>query len=257
MTGTASRTPRRAAWGPRAVSAVALVVLGVCAATIVALPVHSDGLRSLSNWQLAGLLPAASDFAADWNYGLSGVVHRTAPAAGSAPAPPEYVPATCRPDPEIAELDRGAGGAARVYVDRDRDEIARAHYLGEEFDDPHAEIVIWAVPDGVARIAKYVDWLHMCGRYTMKSLDPLHHTPRASAVSTTIDRQPGGGGESSLAFTRSSAPTAPVPGPAIVTHVTYYWVRGLLLQCSTNMSGADGDVVDHVVAQTLQRMRAA
>jgi hypothetical protein len=259
MTDPAPRPPRRFRLGPRAVSAIALTVLGACAATIVALPAPPESLRALSNWQLAELLPAADDFPPDWNYGLAGVVHRSAPdhTPGAAPAPARnYVPPSCSPDPAIAELDSGIGDA-RVYVDRNTDEIARAHLLGEENPDPHAEIVIWAVPDGPARIAKYVDWLHKCGRYNINSLDPLHHTPRTNAVTATVNSHPVDGDDVSLAFTRSSTPTAPKAGSAIVTHVTYYWVRGVLLECSTNLSGAGGDVVNHVVAQTLQKLRAA
>jgi hypothetical protein len=256
MTDPAPRPPRRLRLGPRGVSAIALTVLGACAATIVALPAPPESLRSLSNWQLAELLPAADDFPPDWNYGLSGVVHRSPPDQ-TAPSARDYVPPSCSPDPVIAELVSGTSDATRVYVDRDTDEIARTHLLGEENPDPHAEIVIWPVSDGRARITKYVDWLEKCGRYTINSLDPLHHSPRSSAVTATIDSRPGDGGDVSLAFTRSSTQTTPQPDPAIVTHVTYYWVRGVLLECSTNLSGAAGDVVNHVVAQTLQKLRAA
>jgi hypothetical protein len=242
------------------VSAIALTVLGVCAATIAALPVRPESLRTLSNWQLAELLPTADDFPPDWNYGLSGVVHRSVPgdAPRSAPFPArDYVPPSCRPDPAIAELDSGTGDAARVYVDRATDVLAPPRLLGEGDPDPHAEMLIWPVSDGPARMAKYVDWLHKCGRYTINSLDPLRHTPRTNAVTATIDRRPVDGDDVSLALTRSSTQTAPRPGSAIVTHVTYYWVRGVLLECSTNLSGADGDVVNHVVAQRLQKMREA
>jgi hypothetical protein len=260
MTDPAPLPRRRVRLGPRALSAIALTVLGVCAATIAALPARPESLRSLSNWHLAELLPTADDFPPDWNYGLTGAVHRSVPghAPRSAPTPArDYVPPSCGPDPAIAELDSGTGDAARVYVDRDTDEIARPRLLGEENPDPHAEIVIWPVSDGRARIAKYVDWLHTCGRYTINSLDPLHHTPRTSAITATIDSRPVDGDDVSLAFTRSSTQIAPRPGSAIVTHVTYYWVRGVLLECSTNLSGAVGDVVNHVVAQTLQKLHVA
>ncbi len=129
MTDPAPRPPRRFRLGPRAVSAIALTVLGACAATIVALPAPPKSLRSLSNWQLAELLPAADDFPPDWNYGLAGVVHRSAPdhTPGAAPAPArDYVPPSSSPDPAIAELGSGTGDAARVYVDRNTDEIAHA-----------------------------------------------------------------------------------------------------------------------------------
>jgi hypothetical protein len=252
--------PRRTRLGPRAVSAIALTVLGACAATIVAMPVRQDNLRSLPNWQLAELLPTATEFPSDWNYGLAGLVHRTAPGhtPQSAPAPArDYVPPACRPTPVVAELDGGTGDAASVYVDRDQEEIRRAHFVGEENGDPHGQIVIWPVSDGAARIAEYVDWLHTCGRYTITSLDPLHHTPQTRAVTATVDSRPDVGSEAGLAFTRSSRQTAPKPGPAIVTRVTYYWVRGVLLEYSTTLSGADGDVMNRVVAQTLQKLRAA
>src|SRR6185437_3291374 len=109
---------------------------------------------------------------------------------------------------------------------RNTDDIARAHLLGEENPDPHAEIVIWPVSDGRARITKYVGWLQNCGRYSINSLDPLRHTPRTNAVTATISSRPVDGDDVSLAFTRSSTQTAPKPGSAIITHVTYYWVHG-------------------------------
>ena len=260
MTDPAPRPPRRFRLGPRVPSAVALTVLGACAATIVASPTPPESLRSRTNWQLAELLPDSRDFPPDWNYSLSGVVHRIAPGhtprSAAVPAR-DYVPPSCRPDPAIAELDGGTGDAARVYVDRNTDELARPHLLSEENPDPHAEITIWAISDGPARITKYVDWLDKCGQYSVSSLDPLQHTPRTSAVTATIDSPPSDSGGVALAFTRSSTQTAPKSGSAIVTHTTYYWVRGVLLESTTNLSGANRDVVNHVVAQTLQKLSAA
>ncbi len=240
--------------------AVALVVLGACGAVIVAVPSRPESLQSLPNWDLARLLPGIHEFPQDWNYSLRGPMRRTtpqnaaaAPTAGTSAPALTYTPGECAQVPEIVQLFGSSSYAAMVHVDRQTDEIARAVLISSDEPEPNAHYAIWPVPDGPALIAKYVDWLARCGSYRVTSTDSGGHQG-LRAVRTTIDSQ--ADGNSALAVTRSTTVTAPGPSRPLIYHVTYSWVRGVLLECATNLVGTDADSVNHVLAQTLQRMRS-
>lgn len=256
-------TNRRHGIGPRSVCAMALVVLSACGATIVGFPARPVSLRSLPNWDLAQLLPGVHDFPPGWNYSLRGSVHRTDPEStparpstrASAPAA-AYTPRECAQVPKIAELFGGPGYAALVHVDRQTDEIARAVLMSEDEPDPNARFVIWPVTDGSAMITNYVDWLGQCGTYHVTSTDPDSGNEKRRTVATTIEARSTDAADATLAVTRSTTVTAPGPNHTMIYHLTYYWVRGVLLECATNLVGTDVDVVNRVAAQTLQKLRA-
>lgn len=254
---------RRSRIGPRSVCVVALVVLGTCGATILGFPARPVSLRSLPNWELAKLLPGIQDFPADWNYWLRGSVRQnhpdnaTPPPGGAASVPASAsTPRECGQVPKIVELFGSPGDAAMVYVDRQTDEIARAALISSDAPDPNAHFAIWKVTDGPTMIAEYVDWLARCGSYRIASTPAGSANEDVRTVTTTIDSQTGGGSDTALAVTKSTTGTVRGASRAVVYHITYYWVRDVLLECATNLVGADLDAVNHAVAQTLQRMRA-
>lgn len=254
---------RRYRIGPRVISAAALVVLGACAAVVVGFPTPSVGLRSSPNWDLAKLLSGIHDFPADWNYSLRGSLRRTDPDAdvaapsGSAAGPASvYAPPECAVVPKIVELFGRPGFAALVRVDRQTDAIARPVLMSSDEPVPNAHFAIWPVRDGWAMIAKYVDWLGRCGSYRVTSTVAGSGNEQVRTVNTVIESRPGADREAALAVTRSTTVDAPVAGMPLVYHVSYHWVRGVLLECATNMVDGDVDVVNRVAAQTLQRIRA-
>jgi hypothetical protein len=217
-------------------------------------------LRTLPNWELAQLLPNVHDFPPDWNYSLQGSVHRTdpehAPAwPSSSAAARAYTPHECAQLPKIAELFGRPGYAALVHVDRQTDEIARSVLMSEDEPDPNARFVIWPVTDGSAMITNYVDWLGRCGTYHVTSTAAGSSTEDVRTVATTIDARSADGADAALKVTKSTTVSAPGPSHTMVYHLTYYWVRGVLLECATNLDGSDVDVVNHVGAQTLQKLR--
>jgi hypothetical protein len=245
---------------PRLVCAVTLTVLAACAVAVVTSPTQPASLRSLSNWDLATLLPSASEVPPDWNYSLRGDLHRVAATRG-ADSPPAvgtaYSPSTCEPSAGITEFFDRTHSAASVHLDRDTATIATVPDVGDDEAYPFAQIIIWALADGPTRIAKYTEWLHHCGSYRVATTDPLHHTPKTRDVTVAVDSPPPHGNDVALAFTRSTTRAASQPSGTTVAHVTYYWVNGVLLEYSTSMTGADSGLMNHVVAQTLQKLRAA
>jgi hypothetical protein len=256
----APRAPASRRPGPRAVAAVALVVLGLCGAAIVAFPPRPTSLRSQPNWDLATLLPGIHDFPSSWNYSLRGSLHRTDPE--QAPAwpvrhPPVFSPRECGPVPTLATLFDRPGYAAVVHVDHQTDQIARAVLQASDEPDPNARFVIYPVTDGAALITKYVDWLNHCGAYHVTAADPVSGADEPRVVTTTIGARSAAGADAALEVTRSTTITAKGPLRTTVYHVSYYWVRGVLLECATNLSGPDLDVVNHVGTRTLQKLRAA
>ncbi|GAB4988148.1 hypothetical protein MAHJHV61_34200 [Mycobacterium avium subsp. hominissuis] len=249
---------RRRCVGPRTVSAMALVVLGVCAAAIVVFPARPVSLRSLPNWELAKLLPGVHDFPPSWNYSRRGAVQRVdadRPDAAPPNRPATYRPSDCANIPAIATLFNGYGYSAMVHVDKQSDQIARAVLQSSDEPDPNARFVIYPVADGAAMITKYVDWLHGCGTYHVTATDPDGGAPVPRVAVTTIGARSAGGADAALEVTRSATVTVPGPLRTMVYHVSYYWVRGVLLECATNLTGADTDLVNRVAAQTLQRIR--
>jgi hypothetical protein len=246
--------------GLRAVAAFALVVLGLCGAALVGFPPRTASLRSLPNWDLATLLPGIHDFPANWNYSLRGSLHRTDPE--QAPPwpvrhPPVFSPRECGPAPTLATLFDRPGDAAAVHVDHQTDQIARAVLQASDEPDPNARFVIYPVTDGAALITKYVDWLARCGTYHVTAANPASGADESRVVTTTITARSAAGADAAVEVTRSTTITAKGPRRATVYRDSYYWVRGVLLECGTNLSGRDLDVVNHVGAQTLQKLRAA
>lgn len=168
---------------PRAIGAISLAVLGACGAALVltAPPANqaraAASLLSRSNWVLATALPASQDVPADWGYSLTGRLRR---AVSPSTVPPAalpntsraavYSPAGCGNIPKI--LDHSSADlAAYVQIDRDvqvfgQDAPLDAAATGESDErGPNARFALWAVADGPARIANYLDWLNRCGSY--------------------------------------------------------------------------------------------
>jgi hypothetical protein len=251
---------RRQHLGPRTAASAALLVLGLCGALVVALPARPILLRSLSNWELATLLPGRDDFPASWNYSLRGALRRADPDRATpwpTRHPPVYRPAACGPVPEIARLFDGPGYAAAVHVDHRTEQIARPVLQASDEPDPNARFVVYPVADGTAMIATYVDWLGRCGTYHVTVADPVSGADEPRVVVTTIDARSAAGDDAALEVTRLTTVTAVGPLRTTVYHVGYHWVRGVLLECATNLSGADREVANRVGAQTLQKLRAA
>jgi hypothetical protein len=244
---------RSTARWPRAVGAVALAVLGACGATLLVVPSRSSSLTSRSNWDLATVLPSYRDFPASWNYELEGTVRRAAPANNAAPRHPAvYAPAECGNVPTILGLYETSRFAAMVRVDPSTDDIASATVLSSDEPNLNARFIIWPVPDGPALIANYLDWIGRCGSYSMSSAGPDNQTTDVRTVSTTVDNH----SADAVAVTRYSDETVGSQNPSSTYHVVYYAVRGVLLECATNLNGHDVDLVKRLAAHSLKKLHA-
>ncbi|HEY9304214.1 MAG TPA: hypothetical protein VIO95_07985 [Mycobacterium sp.] len=243
---------------PRMVGAVALAVVGACGAMLLMIPARSASLLSRSNWDLATALPSYRDFPADWNYSLQGTVRRQAPSSTTA-SPPRaeapasvYAPADCGNVPKILGLYESSRFAAVVRVNPSTDEIASATALSSDEPNLNARFIIWPVNDGPALIANYLDWIGRCGSYSVSSAEPGNQIADARTVTTTVDTR---SANDAVAVTRFSEETAGGQRPSSTYHVMYYAVRGILLECATNLNGSDIDLVKRLALQTLQRLR--
>jgi hypothetical protein len=240
---------------PRVVGAVALVVLGACGAALVVIPSRPTSLISRSNWDLAKALPSDHDFPPDWNYALQGTVRRAAPKNDEASREPGvrptsvYAPADCGNVPKILGLYKTANFAALVHVDRSKDDVASATVLSSDEPEPNARFIIWPVPDGPALIADYLDWIGRCHSYSLSAVDPDGQVTDTRTVVTTVDTRDG---DDAVTVTRS---TNDDQSPTASYHVVYYAVRGILLECATNWSGSDVDLVKRLAVETLNRLR--
>lgn len=233
------------------VGAVALVVLGACGATLVAIPARPASLLSRSNWNLAQALPTYRDFPSDWNYALQGLVRRRPlPLRAAVPAA-VYAPSDCGNVPKILGLYDAIHFAAMVHVDPSKDDIASATVLSSDEPDHHFRFIIWPVPDGRSLIADYLDWIGRCGSYSVSSTDPTSYITGTRTVSTTVVSHSG----DAVAITRVSAETDDSQGFSLKYHVIYYAVRGIVLECATNLAGADVDLMKKLADQTLHRLR--
>lgn len=252
---------------------VSLVILGSCAAALLmTAPGSSRSTRSLAahdNWALATALPVSSDFPQDWGYSLTARLQRATPTAGATPsAPPgpnpaaaDYAPDPCKTLPRI--LDHSADTlAAFVHVDRYAQLFvqdappADAASTGESHEHgPNARFSIWVVPDGPAQITNYLSWLGRCGSYRVTNHFLDGQVKNRRDVSTTVDSRSADGADAAVVVTRKFTP---VTGrdPASTYRVEYYAVRGVLLECTIYLEGAELEQVKQVAVHTLQRLRA-
>lgn len=258
---------------PRAIGAISLAVLGACGAALVltAPPANqaraAASLLSRSNWVLATALPASQDVPADWGYSLTGRLRR---AVSPSTVPPAalpntsraavYSPAGCGNIPKI--LDHSSADlAAYVQIDRDvqvfgQDAPLDAAATGESDErGPNARFALWAVADGPARIANYLDWLNRCDSYQVTNhfLDGTVKNERT--VTTEVEALSAGGADAAVAVTRTFT-TADGRDPSSTYHVAYYAVRGVLLECTSYLQGADLDLVRQLATRTVQKLRA-
>lgn len=257
---------------PRVVGATAVAVLGVCgAAVLMAAPCPDNApthLASRTDWALATALPASADFPSDWGYSLTGRLRRAAtpdPSALNA-APRQdpsavYEPGTCADIPKV--LDH-AGGALAAYVQVDRyaqlfvQDAAAADFAatGEGHEHgPDARFAIWVVPDTTVWVANYVDWLGRCGSYRVTNYFFDGRVKNRRSVTTQVGMRSADSADAAVMVTRTFA-TLGSRDPSSTYHVTYYAVRGVLLECTIYMEGPDLDLVQKLAGQTLQRLRA-
>jgi hypothetical protein len=268
---TAGRAGTHGQPWPRVVGAMALAVLGACGVIVLVVPPRASSSTSLelrSNWVLAGVLPASHDFPADWGYSLYAPLRRTpisdevAPSTWRQGVPRmRYGPAACINIPKI--LDHlGAGVGPGVGIDHYT--TLQAAEPGLMDDDatgqrsesgPNASLHIWVVPDGLARISNYVDWLGRCGSYQVTNYSQDGAVKNKRIVTTVVEERAVNGAEAAVTVTR----TFTTPGsrqPPLTYHVSYHALRGVILECSIyDMDGADRDLVQRRAAETLQRLR--
>jgi hypothetical protein len=232
---------------------------------VLVAPAHSASLATRSNWALAATMPTSRDFPAGWGYQLFGWLPRAHPADTVTPTPPPagpgavYAPAACANVPKILSRS-GAALAGEVGVNRYTElfawgaESLEAPATGDsERRGPNARLWIWLAPDGPARIANYLDWLDNCDSYHVTNYGVRGEVRNERTVATAVEaRSPDG---SYAAVTR----TFTLVGghePPLTDHVSYYAVRGVILECWIYMDGSDRDLVRQRAAQTLQRLRA-
>lgn len=266
-------TPRSRPW-PRVVGAIALAVLGACGVTLLATPPHahtdSDSLASRTDWVLATALPASADFPADWGYSLTGRLQRATPATPVAsvtaspqpnPAAANYDPAACGNVPAVLDHSRAALAAyvqvdryAQLFVQDAPPADAAATGEGREHG-PNARFAIWVVPDGPARVANYLQWAAQCGTYSVTNHFLDGQVKNHRNVSTSVESRSADGADAAVALTRTFT-TVNSRDPSTTYHVAYYAVRGVLLECTIYMEGAELDQVKQIASRTVQRLRA-
>jgi hypothetical protein len=269
FTKAAERPRTRGQPWPRVVGALALTVLGACGVVVLVTPPRAKSAPSLqtrSNWVLAGALPASRDFPTDWGYGLYGSLRPSRVSDDTAASPwkqgiprTRYAPGACTSVPKILDHS-GAALAAGLSVDRYT--RLQAHSAGLMDDDatgqrgelgPNARLNIWIVPDGPLRITNYVDWLSRCGTYQVTNYNQDGRVKSQLTVKTVVDVHAADGTEA--AVTRTFSTTVGRYRSATY-HVVYFAVRGVIVECTIFMEGADRDLVQQRTAQTLQRLRA-
>lgn len=128
--------------------------------------------------------------------------------------------------------------------------------MSSDEQEPNARFVIWPLSNGPALIANYLDWLARCDSYRITSSHVDSQIKDVRTVTTTVDARSAECADAAVAVTRSSMVTAGTRSPSSTYHVMYYAVRGVLLECATNLEGADVDLVKRLAAQTLQKLRA-
>ena len=249
-------------------------MLSVCGGLVLSNPPYPEGsLLSRSNWFVATALPSRADFPPNFDYSLSGTLGRAKPPASSAedhaeaiPRPAEYTPDGCGDIPQLLASPGTHVASVRVYRDPEPWWIARAEppdaaATGEiDVPGPTARFEILAVGDGRDLITKYLRWLRRCRTYDVATADPLTDPLSAQThertVTTTLNRRPVGPADAALAVTRSFTPVDDPHRSPATYYVSYYAVRGLLLECTTNMTDSDVGLMKKVAAQTLRRLHA-
>lgn len=251
----------------RMFAAAALAVLAGCGVLVLLTPPRSAGLLGRSNWALADALPARADFPADWNYSVNGMIGWAtppSPAAESADAPNpiiptvEYTPARCG---ELPAALAGAGTeSASVRVDTTPVAIAKARFYwrdsvaaGDPQDDgPTADFAILAVGETSDLVGEYLDWLKRCNSYGVSVHYPETQSDVDRLATTMVDEPVEG---AALTVTRSFRDLGS-GAESLSYQISYYPVRGLLLQCRTNMTGADAELVHRLAVETVRKLRA-
>jgi hypothetical protein len=260
---------------PRALGAIALVLLGICGAVLLLTGPSSTrssaSLASQTNWTLATTLPKSSDFPQDWGYSLTGRLQRLTPnipspnGASSPPSPNPaaaiYEPAVCGNTPRILDHS-GSALAALAHVDRYAQLFvqdappADAAATGESHEHgPNARFAIWVVPDGPAQVANYLTWLNQCGSYRVTNHFLDGEAKNRRDVTTSVETRSADGADAAVTVTRTFVPIAS-RDPSSTYYVAYYAVRGVLLESTIYLEGAELDQVKQIAARTLQRMRA-
>jgi hypothetical protein len=172
-----------------------------------------------------------------------------------------YAPAACTRIPKILDHSGASFGPA-VGVDRytelrvnsaaftDSDATGEPGEIG-----PTARLTIWVVPDGPARIANYVDWLGRCASYHVTNYDSTGRLKSERTVSTIVDKRTADGADAAVTVTRTFIPVRNRK-PSATYHVSYYALRGVILQCSIyQMDGPDSGLVQRRAAETLRTLR--
>ncbi len=240
----------------RGLAAVALATVGVCGLLLLMVPPPSvNSLLSRSNWELATALPAIDAFPADWNYDLWSDIVQPTPAATTGSGPlttrgsvSQSVPAGCGDVPTLVGLYDGVSrSAAMVHVDLRTDEIAKAILASSDEPEPNARFVIWRKPNGAQLIADYLGWIGRCGSYRVTSPPPDNHT---TTVTTTVSVESVTGTDAAVIATRSSISSE----DSQTYHVMFYALRSVVLECATNLTGDQVDMVRRLADQTLHRL---
>ncbi|KZS70578.1 hypothetical protein LAUMK35_04227 [Mycobacterium pseudokansasii] len=265
-----TRAPHRS-W-PYLVAGAALAMLGACGVTVLVIGPRansSTSLASRADWVLAGALPSSDDFPADWGYSLSGWLRRsslsettassTAPQLGPRAV---YEPAQCTKIPQLL-THSGAALAAELDVDRYTQLIARDARIWDwpatgETDEhgPNAHFEISVVPDGPQRIANYLDWLGRCGSYQVTNYDFNGRFKDHRSATTVLQDHWTDDAVVAAVVTRTFV-TADSHEPPATYLVSYYALRGVILECSVHMeTTGDRELVQRRAAETLHRLRA-
>lgn len=254
---------------PRVVGALALAVLGACGVVVLAVPSHVTSLESRSNWVLAGALPASNDFPADWGYHISGPLRRTGVSHANATSTPQpgvpravYAPTACTNIPKILNHSDSDFGP-EVSVDRyTRLQVAAAAFMDSdatgELDEqgPRAQLAIWVGASGPALIANYVDWLRRCDSYHVTNYDGSGTLKSERNVHTVVENRSADGADAAVSVIRTFAPVSGRK-PSSTYYVTYYAVRGVIVECTAyQMDGPGRNLVHRRAVETLQRLRA-
>ena len=225
----------------RVIAGLALLVIGACGLTWVLAerPDRTVSLMGRPTWQLAGALPSAADFPADWGYTLAGNLGRVTALPVPAPQPPadpdSYRPAECGQFPSIDQMPGQAlGSTAAASVD--------VNLPGENYQLGHkAHFNLYAVDDPGALIGEYTDWVVRCTSYRNVAVNPSTGGIEYRDVTQVADtRLPDG-----VDF-----------GVSVNGSRMYYAVRGVVLQVWTNLEGADQALIADLAARTARKLRA-
>lgn len=231
----------------RIITAVALLVIASCGAAwaLTAREDRSASLVGRPTWQLAGALPASSDFPPDWGYTLTGQLGRVTPQPVPATRQPEgpdsFRPAECGQLLPIDQMPGQLGNGAGASVD--------VNLPGEGYQLGHkAHFYLYAVDDPGALIAQYTDWVRGCSNYHYSGTNPSSGQVVDRDVTRVVDTELPDGADFGVSVDgkRMSGDGSRM----------YYAVRGVIVQAWTTMEGDDQELIGDLVAQTVRRLRA-